>query len=206
MLRELELEDKIPVLPVYVDSPMAINAVEIFSKHTEEHDLEMTQIEKNGANPLYTQRVYFARTVEDSKAINEHRFPSIIISANGMATGGRILHHLVQRLPDERNSVVFVGFQAMGTRGRLLSEGARQIRIFGVDYPVRASVHVIDSFSAHGDYSEILRWLNGFKRAPRRTFLVHGEPKAIEAMKDHIVSEHRAWAVEIPRYLQSYEL
>ncbi len=206
MLRELENEQQIPVLPVYVDSPMAVDAVEIFRTHVEEHDLEMVHLEAAGENPLYTQRVHFARSVEDSKAINDHRFPSIIISANGMATGGRILHHLIQRLPDERNSVVFVGFQAFGTRGRLISEGARQIRIFGVDYPVRASVHVIDSFSAHGDYSEILRWLSGFKRAPRRTFLVHGEPKAIEGMKDHIVSTYKAWQVEIPTYRQTYDV
>jgi metallo-beta-lactamase family protein len=206
ILRELELENQIPVLPVYVDSPMAVDAVEIFRKHVEEHDLEMAQLESAGANPLYTQRVHFSRTVEESKAINDHRFPSIIISANGMATGGRILHHLIQRITDERNALVFVGFQAYGTRGRLLSEGARQIRIFGEDYPVRAQVHVIDSFSAHGDYSEILRWLSGFKRAPRRTFLVHGEPKAIEGMKDHITSTYRAWQVEAPTYLQTFEL
>src|SRR2546425_554013 len=206
MLRELEIENKIPILPVYVDSPMAVDAIDIFRKHVEEHDLEMAQLEGSGADPLYTQRVHFARSVEESKAINEHRFPSIIISANGMATGGRILHYLIERLPDERNSVVFVGFQAFGTRGRLISEGARQIRIFGLDYPVRAAVHVIDSFSAHGDYSEILRWLSGFKQAPRRTFLVHGEPKAIDAMKDHIVSTYKGWDVVIPTYRQSYEL
>src|SRR5262249_25782722 len=138
ILRELEVEDQIPVLPVYLDSPMAVDAVDIFRKHVEEHDLEMAELERAGGSPLYTQRVHFARTVEESKAINDYRFPSIIISANGMATGGRILHHLIQRLPDERNSIVFVGFQAYGTRGRLLSEGARQIRIFGIDYPVRA--------------------------------------------------------------------
>ena len=206
ILRELETENQIPVLPVYVDSPMAVDAVEIFREHVEEHDLEMTELIRNNGNPLHTQRVEFSRTVEQSKAINDHRFPSIIISANGMATGGRILHHLIQRLPDERNSIVFVGFQAYGTRGRLLSEGARQIRIFGVDYPVRARIHVIDSFSAHGDYDEILRWLGGFKRAPRRTFLVHGEPKAIEAMKEHITSKYRAWQVEIPTYRQTFEL
>jgi metallo-beta-lactamase family protein len=205
-LRELELENKIPILPVYVDSPMAIDAVDIFRKHHEEHDLEMTELEKGGGNPMYTQRVQFARTVEESKAINDHRFPSTIISANGMATGGRILHHLAQRLPDERNSVVFVGFQAAGTRGRALSEGAHRVRIFGQDYPVRSAIHVIDSFSAHGDYSEILRWLSGFKQAPRRTFLVHGEPNAIEAMKEHIVSTYKAWQVEIPAYRQSYEI
>ena len=206
VLRELELEEQIPILPVYVDSPMAINATSIFKQHPEEHDLEMAQLARDGGNPLYTQRVQFARSAEESKAINEHRFPSIIISANGMATGGRILHHLINRLPDARNSVVFVGFQAYGTRGRLLSEGARQIRIFGLEYPVRASVHVIDSFSAHGDYSEILRWLRGIKQAPRKTFLVHGEPKAVEAMKGHIVSAHKTWQVETPTYLQTFEL
>ncbi len=100
ILRELELENKIPVLPVYVDSPMAVDAVEIFRAHVEEHDLEMAQLEREGGNPLYTQRVHFTRSVEESKAINDHRFPSIIISANGMATGGRILHHLIQPLPD----------------------------------------------------------------------------------------------------------
>jgi metallo-beta-lactamase family protein len=205
-LRELEVENQIPVLPVYVDSPMAVDAVDIFREHVEEHDLEMTELNRAGGNPLNTQRVQFARSVEASKAINEHRFPSIIISANGMATGGRILHHLIQRLPDERNSIVFVGFQAYGTRGRLLSEGARQIRIFGVDYPVRAGIHVIDGFSAHADYSEILRWLRGFQHAPRKTFLVHGEPKAIDAMREHIQSVYKAWPIEIPRYLQTFEI
>jgi metallo-beta-lactamase family protein len=206
ILRELELENQIPVLPVYVDSPMAVDAVEIFRKHVEEHDLEMAHLVREGGSPLYTQRVHFARSVEDSKAINDHRFPSIIISANGMATGGRILHHLVQRLPDDRNSIVFVGFQAQGTRGRLLAEGARDIRVFGIDYPVRAQVHVIDSFSAHGDYAEILRWLSAFKQAPRKTFLVHGESKAMEAMKEHIVSQHPTWQVETPEYRQVFEL
>jgi metallo-beta-lactamase family protein len=205
-LRELEIENQIPVLPVYIDSPMAVNAFEIFLAHREEHDKEMARLELAGSNPLYSKRVNFSRSVEDSKAINDHRFPSIIISANGMATGGRILHHLINRITDERNSIVFVGFQAAGTRGRLLSEGARQIRIFGMDYPARAAVHVIDSFSAHGDYTEILQWLKGFKRPPRKTFLVHGEPKAAQAMKDHILGAFQGWQVEIPTYLQSYEL
>lgn len=206
VLRELEQEQQIPVLPVYVDSPMAVDAVGVFRDHAEEHDLEMAKLQQSGESPLNTQRVHFSRTVQESKAINDHRFPSIIISANGMATGGRILHHLIQRLPDNRNSIVFVGFQAFGTRGRLLSEGARQIRIFGLEYPVRAAVHVIDSFSAHGDYSEILRWLGGFKKGPRQTFLVHGEPRALEAMKGHISSTFKDWQVEIPTYRQSYEI
>jgi metallo-beta-lactamase family protein len=205
-LRELEQENQIPILPVYVDSPMAVDAFKLFDEHKEEHDEEMKRLDRAGTNPLQSQRVTFVRSVEESKAINEHRYPSIIISANGMATGGRILHHLINRVTDERNSIVFVGFQAAGTRGRQLVEGARQIRIFGVDYPVRAAVHNIDSFSAHADYLEILQWLRGFKRPPRKTFLVHGEPNAAQAMKEHIVAEFSGWDVEIPAYLQSYEL
>jgi metallo-beta-lactamase family protein len=205
-LRELENDYQIPVLPVYVDSPMAVDAVEIFGKHPEEHDLEMAEIRNTGVNPLHTSNIHFSRSVADSRAINEHRFPSIIISANGMATGGRILHHLIQRVGDTRNSLVFVGFQAAGTRGRSLSEGVREIRIFGVDYQVRAEVHVVDSFSAHGDYGEILRWLRGFKAAPKKTFLVHGEPKAILAMESHIREKFDGWPVVGPEYLDSFEL
>src|SRR5262245_22589967 len=146
VLRELEETNEIPILPVYVDSPMAVNAFEIFSKHREEHDLEMKRLDGDGIDALKTRNVQFVRDVEGSKRINEHRYPSIIISANGMATGGRILHHLMQRLPDSRNSVVFVGFQAAGTRGRLLLEGVRTLKIFGEDYPVRAHIHEITSF------------------------------------------------------------
>src|SRR5678816_3891728 len=139
-MRELEEEGQIPVLPVYVDSPMAVDAFEIFYNHNEEHDLEMNRLKAEGKNPLRTQNVTFVRSVQESKAINDHQYPSVIVSANGMATGGRIVHHLMHRLPDGRNSVVFVGFQAAGTRGRYLIEGAKTIRIYGMDYPVRAEV------------------------------------------------------------------
>ncbi len=206
VLRELEDEKQIPDLPVHIDSPMAVDAVELFLAHHEEHDAEMTALEDRGTHPLYTRWVNFSRSVEDSKKINDQRYPSIIISANGMATGGRILHHLAHRVTDNRNSVAFVGFQAAGTRGRALADGARQIRIFGVDYPVRAAVHVIDSFSSHGDYEEILQWLGGFDRPPRTTFLTHGEPGAIAAMKSHIEGRLKNWHVEIPTYLQSFDL
>ena len=205
-LRELEQENASPVLPVYVDSPMAVSAFEIFAKHGEEYDGEMLRIQDSGSNPLHSGNVQFVRKAEDSKKINDHSFPAIIISANGMATGGRILHHLIQRLPDNRNSLVFVGFQAAGTRGRTLLEGARSVRIFGVDYPVRAKVHSVTSFSAHGDYAEILRWLGGFKQAPRKVFLVHGEPKAIVGMQQHIEAKFPAWSVHAPNYLESVEL
>jgi len=205
-MRELEEEGEIPQLPVYVDSPMAIDAFEIYHDHTEEHDLEMNREKAGGKNPLATKNVFFARTVQESKAINDHHYPAVIVSANGMATGGRIVHHLMNRLPDDRNSVVFVGFQAAGTRGRYLVEGAKTIRIYGLDYPVRAQVKSIQGFSAHGDYNEILHWLDGFKAAPKKTFLVHGEPRAIVGMKEHLKETHPDWAVEIPKYAQSYEL
>jgi metallo-beta-lactamase family protein len=204
-MRELEQSGEIPVLPVYVDSPMAISAVEIFHDHPEEHDLEMNTAKHNG-NPLYTENVRFTRTVEESKEINNHRFPAVIISANGMATGGRIVHHLMQRLPDSRNSVVFVGFQAAGTRGRYLVEGAKTIKIYGMEYPVRAQIHSVDGFSAHGDYNEILAWLLKFKQPPLKTFLVHGEPRAIVAMKQHIHERLPAWNVAVPRYKETFNL
>jgi metallo-beta-lactamase family protein len=206
ILRELEEDNAIPTLPVYVDSPMAVSAFEVFARHHEEHDIEMSRLETNGVSPLQTKNLQFVRTVEESKKINDHRFPSIIISANGMATGGRILHHLIQRLPDSRNSIVFVGFQAAGTRGRTLSDGARAIRIFGEDYPVRAQIHTISGFSAHGDYQELLRWLNGFTTPPKRVFLVHGEPQAILGMQQHIESTFKHWKVYAPEYLETAEL
>ncbi len=205
-MRELEDEGEIPVLPVYVDSPMAVDAFEIYREHEEEHDLEMNRLKAEGKHPMRTKNVSFVRTVQESKAINEHNFPAIVVSANGMATGGRIVHHLMHRLPDERNSVVFVGFQAAGTRGRYLVEGARTIRIYGLDYPVRAEIKSIQGFSAHGDANEILRWLQPFKAAPSKTFLVHGEPRAIVAMKEHILEKHPGWQVAIPQYREIFEL
>jgi metallo-beta-lactamase family protein len=205
-LRELENEGAIPILPVYIDSPMAIDAFDIYLRHTEEHDLEMAAAEKNGGHPLATKRMKFCRSVEESKAINDHHFPAVIISANGMATGGRIVHHLMARLPDDRNSVVFVGFQAAGTRGRYLAEGARSVVIYGSEFPVRARIYSIDGFSAHGDYREILKWLSGFEKPPQRTFLVHGEPHAMEAMKEHIEQTYRGWQIETPNYLETFTL
>jgi metallo-beta-lactamase family protein len=205
-MRELEEAGEIPILPVYVDSPMAINAFEIYHSHSEEHDLEMNDAKSRLKNPMITKNFQFSRTVLESKAINNHQFPAVIVSANGMATGGRIVHHLMNRLPDGRNSVVFVGFQAAGTRGRYLVEGAKTIRIYGLDYPVRAEIRSIQGFSAHGDYLEILRWLESFKAPPRKTFLVHGEPRAIVGMKERIGEKHPDWDVVVPKYTETFEL
>ncbi len=205
LIRELETEERIPIMPVYVDSPMAVSATKLYLRHKEEHDLEMQDLMDERKNPLATKMFNLARTRDESKSITAQSGSSIVISASGMATGGRILHHLRKRLPDERNAVVFVGFQAEGTRGRRLLEGEKEIKIFGEFVPVRARIERLENLSAHADYREILRWLAGFKSAPKKVFLVHGEPKAQEALKQRIV-EKFGWEVEIPDYLQEFYL
>jgi metallo-beta-lactamase family protein len=205
LIRELEDEGRIPIIPVYVDSPMASSATRLYLSHKEDHDLDMKDLLDDRRNPLATQRFNLARTRDESKAINSREEPAIVISASGMATGGRIMHHLRRRLPDERNTVVFVGYQSEGTRGRRLLDGEKEIKIFGQFVPVNAKIERLENLSAHADSREILRWLGGFKRAPKTVFLVHGEPKAQEALKQKIV-EKFGWTVEIPEYLQKFEL
>lgn len=205
LLRELEEEGRIPILPVFVDSPMAVSATKLYLRHREDHDLAMQDLLDERKNPLATRRFNLARTRDESKAVSAQAGPTIVISASGMATGGRILHHLRKRLPDERNTVIFVGFQAEGTRGRRLLEGEKEIKIFGEFVPVRAHITQLENLSAHADANEILRWLSGFKRPPKTVFLVHGEPKAQESLKRKIM-EKFGWAVEIPDYQQRFEL
>ena len=155
--------------------------------------------------PLIFPNLHFIHTPDESKQLNSLRFPSIIISASGMATGGRVLHHLKHRLPDTRNTVLFVGFQANGTRGQILKDGAREIKIHGEMVPVRAQVRLIDSFSRHADMSEIMRWLSGFRVPPKRTYVVHGEPEASAALAENIRNT-LGWKVSIPDYLDVVEL
>lgn len=205
MIRELENEGRIPILPVYVDSPMAASATRLYLSHKEDHDLDMKDLMDDHKNPLATKRFNLARTRDESKAITGSQESAIVISASGMATGGRIIHHLRKRLPDERNTVVFVGYQAEGTRGRRLLEGEKEIKIFGQYVPVNAKIERLENLSAHADSREILRWLGGFKHAPKKVFLVHGEPKAQEALKQKIV-EKFGWTVEIPDYQDRFEL
>lgn len=205
LIRELENEGRIPILPVYVDSPMASSATRLYLSHKEDHDLEMKDLMDDRQNPLATQRFNLARTRDESKAITAGEESAIVISASGMATGGRVMHHLRKRLPDERNTVIFVGYQAEGTRGRRLLDGEPEMKIFGQYVPVRAQIERLENLSAHADYREILRWLGGFKRAPKKVFLVHGEPKAQESLKRKIV-EKFGWTVEIPDYLDKFEL
>lgn len=205
LIRELEESGEIPVLPVVVDSPMAVSATKLYLRHREEHDLEMKDLVDERKNPMATRRFTLARTVQESKAITASEEPTIVISASGMATGGRILHHLMRRLPDERNTVVFVGFQAEGTRGRRLIDGEDEVKIFGQMVPVRARIERLENLSAHADYEEILRWLSGFKRPPRKVFLVHGESGAMNALKQKI-TEKFGWSVQIPDYLEKFTL
>jgi metallo-beta-lactamase family protein len=205
-LRQLEEEQRIPRLPTYVDSPMAINVTAIYENHHEDHDLEFTREEQQGNHdPLNCHEVHMTRAVEDSKKINDVVSPCIIISASGMATGGRILHHLARRLPDSRSAVLLVGYQAEGTGGRALQEGAKYLRIHGEEVPVRAQIIEIAQLSAHAGKSELLRWLSGFQAPPRQTFLVHGEPVALNALRDAVTSQFH-WPVTIPAYQQSFDL
>jgi metallo-beta-lactamase family protein len=205
-LRELEQLQRIPKLPVFVDSPMAISVTGLYASHREDHDLEFSRVELEGnGDPMNIHEVHLTRTVEESKKINDVVSPCIIISASGMVTGGRILHHLARRLPDSRSAVLLVGYQAEGTRGRALQEGARYLRIHGEEVPVRARVIEIGQLSAHAGKSELLRWLSGIQVPPRQTFLVHGEAGVLAAFRDTITNQFH-WPVTIPAYLQTFDL
>jgi metallo-beta-lactamase family protein len=203
-LRNLEEAKRIPVLPVFVDSPMACDATPIYMAHPEDHDLEMVAILDRGQSPLATARTSFCRTVEQSKAVNAFNSAAIIISASGMATGGRILHHLKHRLPDPKNTILFVGYQSVGTRGRRMLDGEREIKIHGQMVPVRAQLAQVSGFSAHADWVEVLRWMDGFTAPPRQTLLVHGEDSALLALKKRV--EAKGWQVAIPHHLETVTL
>lgn len=204
-IRELEEENQIPRLPIYVDSPMAVNATQIFMKNKQDYDLESKVLELEGKDILQTAKLHFSRTQPQSRAINELRNNAIIISASGMVTGGRILHHLFNRLPSPKNTVLFIGYQAEGTRGRTIQEGADSVKIHGQFVPIRAHVESISGFSAHADYNETLAWLSSFNTAPRKVFIVHGEPEQSRSLGEKIGKQF-GWPIEIPEYLNQYEL
>jgi metallo-beta-lactamase family protein len=204
IIRKLEDANRIPRLPVFVDSPMAISVTQFYLRHHEDHDLTFTAEEKTG-NPLDAHTVHYMRTVDDSKKINNVKTPAIIISASGMATGGRVLHHIARLAPDRRNAILLAGFQAEGTRGRALEDGAKTVRIHGEDIPVSAEVLNLRQFSAHAGQSELMRWLTGLPAPPRQTYLTHGEPHASAALKTLIESKLK-WRVALPTYLQTVDL
>ena len=205
-LRELVNQKRIPVLPVFIDSPMAINVTDLYARHPEDYDSDYLNEEQHGlGDPLNVKMVHLTRTVDDSKKINDVAPPCIIVSASGMANGGRVLHHLAKRLPDPKNTVLLVGYEANGTNGRKLQDGAKTLRLFGADVPVRAQVISMGQLSAHAGKSELLRWLSGFTTPPRQTFLVHGEPVALNSLRDAVVAQFK-WPVTIPAYLQTFDL
>lgn len=199
MMAELHDEGKIPHVPIYLNSPMAIKATEVFTHHPHEHRLNAAQCQR-----LYKD-VHFVESTEESKALTSRRGPMVVISASGMATGGRVLHHLRQVLPDNRSAVVFLGFQAPGTRGDALIKGISPIKIHGDYYPVKCEIHHLDSLSAHGDYAEIMSWLRHLERPPRMTFINHGEPCSADAMRMHL-QDGLGWKACVPEYMQEFRL
>lgn len=196
MLRGLEEEGRIPRVPVFIDSPMANHVSEATCKHEEDLDSEMREAMDRKRCPLCCKTYHLVSSPEESKALNHHPGAMIVIAGSGMITGGRILHHLKHRLSDPRTTVLLVGFQARGTRGRSLQERASTLRIYGQDVPVRARVEVVDGLSAHADQNEILRWLSTFRRPPRQTWVVHGEPGPAATLAQ-LVHERLGWSTAV---------
>ena len=201
MIKELMESGQIPRLPVYCDSPMAIKAVEVFLKHSEECSDDTCRLIKQYGSPLQWPGFTFALTPEESKKINSTNSPAIIVSSSGMVTGGRILHHLMQRLPDPRNTVIFIGFQAPGTRGAIIKSGAPEVRIFSETVPIRAEIATLEQFSDHADTPELLEWLRTFPRRPATTYLVHGEPAASSQLRD-VMTKELGWNVQVAEWME----
>lgn len=199
LIRELEDEKRIPILPVRVDSPMAAAATQAYCNRSEEQDEEYASVLAQKRHPLRTHSMLTASSREESKRLNEEQGARVIISASGMMTGGRVLHHARRILPDRNATVVFVGYQAAGTTGRRILDGEPEVKIMGQFTAVRCRIERIGGFSAHADWKEVLRWLEGLSAPPRRVFNTHGEPHAAHAMRDHI-AERFGWRVEVPQY------
>jgi metallo-beta-lactamase family protein len=199
LITELLDEERIPDVPVYLNSPMAINANELYCEHHREHRLTEEE-----CRDIY-RNVDFVRSKEASKALNTNKGSAIIVSASGMVEGGRVLHHLKTLLPDPRNTVLFVGFQAPGTRGQQILNGAETVKIHGEQVPCRAEVVELANLSAHADWKEIIDWLRQTKEPPRKTFIVHGEPKSAQAFQEHLRQE-LGWDSEIPGYKDTVKL
>ena len=203
LLQILKQDNRIPDLPIYLDSPMSCNATKIYKQHSDDHDLSEGQLDAE--HPVLAgPRVHLVRKTDESKALNKVEGPAIIISSSGMMTGGRIVHHLKQRLPHEKNTIVLGGYMAYGTRGRRIQDGAETIRMHGVEVPVRAAVESVPGLSGHADRSGLLRWSEDLP-APQKTFLTHGEPDSAEALAAEL-RKSRGWDVVLPELGESHEL
>jgi len=205
LIRELEDEKRVPILPVILDSPMASKATKVYANRREEHDEEYVTASAGNANPLQTHSMTTSTSREDSKRLNQQRGARVIISASGMMTGGRVLHHALRVLPDANATVVFVGYQAGGTLGRRVADGEKEVKVLGQWVPVRCQSVKIGGFSAHADWQEVIRWLRDLPAPPRRVFITHGEVGSATAMAKHI-RERFDWPVEVPEHGQQFEL
>jgi metallo-beta-lactamase family protein len=202
-LRKLMAEDRIPDVPVYVDSPMAISATYLFYKYPKYHKLEVST--KDLARDIETNMLVFVKSGEHSKTLNNIKSRAIIISSSGMMTGGRILHHMFHRLPNPQDTILISGYQAEGTRGRDLMDGAPSIKIYGEEVPVKCRVEHMTSLSGHADRSELFQWMANLENGPKLTFCVHGEGEKIERYAQAI-RDRLGWKVIVPHYLESVEL
>ena len=206
LIRELEDEKAIPVLPVSVDSPMAAATTAVYARRTEEQDEEYASILRQQKHPLRTHSMITASSRQESKKLNDAEGARVIISASGMMTGGRVLHHAMRLVPNPEATIVFVGYQAAGTTGRRIQDGEPEVKIMGQWIPVRCRIAKIGGFSAHADWKEVLHWLEGMKDGiPSRVFLTHGEPEAANAMAGHI-KEKFGWNVHVPQYGERFEM
>lgn len=200
-IARLKQSGRLPaLLPVFLDSPMAIDATDIFVRHPKDHRLSSDQLS------LLDGAVSYVQTAQESKDLSANPLPKVIISASGMATGGRVLHHLKHYAPEPKNSVVFAGFQAGGTRGAAMVAGAPFIKLFGGEVPMRAEVRNLSMLSAHADRDELLRWARGFKTAPRQTFVVHGEPQAADALRMALKDDELNWDAKVPDHMEEINL
>lgn len=204
-LNELLHEDSIPHLITFVDSPMAINVTEVFKRHREYFDQEMLKLIDDNESPLHFPSLVPTRRTSESKAINRIKASCIIVAGSGMCTGGRIKYHLASNISRPESTVLFIGYQARGTLGRQIVEGAKEVRILGQMRPVKASIRRLDGFSAHADQSELLRWLSGFRAQPRQLFVVHGEQETTELFAG-VVRKNYDWNVSVPQYLDEVVL
>ncbi|MFC1848316.1 MBL fold metallo-hydrolase RNA specificity domain-containing protein [Chloroflexota bacterium] len=198
-LNKLLIERRIPNLMVFLDSPMAVRITDVFEKYPDLYDQEMSRLVEGGNSPFDFPGLTLVRTKNQSKAINSITGSAVIIAGSGMCTGGRIKHHLVSNISRPECTILFVGYQASGTLGRIILDGASEVRILGEDYLVRAKVTQINGLSAHADRGELLRWLLGFRRPPRQVFAVHGEPETVFRFAD-LIREKTGWEVSVPGY------
>ncbi|MCH7399363.1 hypothetical protein MM236_15280 [Belliella sp. DSM 107340] len=203
-LHSLQQKGKIPNIPIYVDSPMAIDVTNLYKTYGSYHRLKPL-LEEEGCNPFTNKNLHYYQSQEASMSLNALRGDAIIISASGMATGGRVMHHLYNRLPNEQDSIIFVGYQAKGTRGRRLLNGEDHLRMYGLNIPVKASICYVEGLSAHADQEEFIDWAQGFVSKPKMTFLIHGEDEARKALSQKL-NEELGWNSIIPEYLESFEL